>query len=278
VTSSAVPRRVVVESSNGWRALDLAELWRYRELLLFLAWRDIRLRYKQTALGVAWALLQPLLAMAVFAVVFGLLAGMPSDGVPYPLFALVGLLPWLYFANAVSATSGSLVNNANLVSKVYFPRLIVPLATTLPPLVDLVAGIVLMILALVALGRPPGGNVVLFPFFVLLAVGAATSVGVWLSAISVRYRDVRYTVPFLLQIWMFATPVVYPARLVPEQFRTLYGLNPMVSVIEGFRWSLLGTAEAPGAMLAVSAATVFLLLVTGLLYFRRLERSFADVI
>jgi lipopolysaccharide transport system permease protein len=268
----------VIAPSSGWRAIDLGELWRYRELLYFLVWRDVKVRYKQTALGAAWALLQPLLGMAIFAIFFGALARVPSDGLPYPLFAFAGLLPWTYFANAVTATSSSLVTNANLVSKVYFPRLLVPLAGVVSGLIDLGIGLGVLGLLMVAYGAAPGATVLLLPLLVALAVANALALGVWLSALDVQYRDVRYTVPFLVQVWLFATPVVYPASLVPEQFRAVYGLNPMAGVVEGFRWVLLGGAQPPGLLLAVSTAMTLTLLVSGAFYFRRMERTFADVI
>jgi lipopolysaccharide transport system permease protein len=269
---------MVIQPTRGWRALDLREVWRHRELLYFLAWRDVKVRYKQTALGAVWTLLQPLLAMAVFWVVLGHFAGMPSDGVPYPIFALVGLLPWLYFAGAVSSASGSLVANASLVSKVYFPRLIVPLAAVAPGLVDLAIGLLVLFALMASFGLFPGVSALLLPLFVLLALVTAFAVGVWLSALDVRYRDIRYTVPFLVQMWLFATPVLYPSSLVPGRFHALYGLNPMAGVVEGFRWALLGRAAPSAAIMAVSALVVTALLLSGLFYFRRVERVFADVI
>ncbi|MBI4494134.1 MAG: ABC transporter permease [Chloroflexi bacterium] len=268
----------VIEPTHGWRALDVAELWRYRELIYFLAWRDVKVRYKQTALGVAWALLQPLLAMAIFTVFFGGLARMPSDGLPYALFAYTGLLPWTYFANATTNASGSLVANSNLISKVYFPRLVIPLAGVAGGLVDLAIGFGMLVVLLVLFGVAPSANVVFLPLLVGLAVLSALSVGIWLSALDVQYRDVRYAIPFLIQVWLFATPVVYPASLVPEAYRPLYGLNPMAGVVEGFRWALLGHTAGPGPLLGVAVAVVLVLLVSGLFYFRRMERGFADVI
>lgn len=267
-----------IQPSHGWRALDLHEVWRYRDLVYLLAWRDVQVRYKQTALGVVWALLQPLVAMAIFTLFFGILIRVPSDGVPYPLFAYAGLLPWTYFANAAANSSESLVANANLISKVYFPRLVIPLAGVGSGLVDLGVGFGVLVVLLLFFGVVPTLGLLALPALVALAVLTALSVGIWLSALDVQYRDVRYAIPFLIQVWMFATPVVYPASIVPEQYRALYGLNPMVGVVEGFRWALLGRAEPPGQILAVSVCAVLAILISGLFYFRRMERSFADVI
>jgi lipopolysaccharide transport system permease protein len=273
---SLVP--TVIEPRRGWHSLQLDELWRYRELIYFLALRDVSVRYKQTALGVAWALLQPLLAMAVFTVFLGNLAKVPSDGVPYYLFAYLGLLPWTYFANALGNASSSLVSNANLVSKVYFPRLIIPTSAVLAGLVDFAVGFAALLLLLVFNQAPLSPRLLLVPFVLALAVAAALAIGTWLSALDVQYRDVRYAVPFLVQVWLFATPVVYPATLVPAAYRPLYGLNPMAGVVEAFRWALLGRGDPPLLMLAVSVLTVSVVMISGLFYFRRVERSFADVI
>lgn len=267
----------VIRPSSGWRALQLGEVWRYRELIYFLAWRDIKVRYKQTFFGVAWALLQPLGAMVVFTIVLGRLVGVPSDGVPYALFAYAGLLPWSFFSAAVTGASGSLVANTNLISKVYFPRLVIPLAAILGGLVDLAISSALLVVLLAFWGTTPRPAMLLAPLFILLAMVTALAVGVWLSALDVRYRDVRYAVPFTLQMWLFATPVVYPASLIPEPYRTLAGLNPMAAVVGGFRWATVG-GTPPGQMWVVSAVVMVALLVFGLHYFRRMERSFADVI
>ncbi|MGI9145094.1 MAG: ABC transporter permease [Chloroflexota bacterium] len=267
-----------IQPSSGWRTLDLGSLWKYRELVYFLAWRDVKVRYKQTALGVAWAILQPLAAMAVFTVFLGSLVHVPSDGLPYPLFAYVGLLPWTYFSNAAIGASSSLVTNTHLVSKVYFPRLVIPIAAVLAGLVDLGIGLVLLVGLLLVLGVSPGAGLLTLPLFVFLNILAALAVGIWLSALDVQYRDVRFAIPFLIQVWLFATPVVYPASIVPEQYRALYGLNPMAGVVEGFRWTLLGGTPLSGPLLAVSVTVVLTMLLTGLLYFRRMERTFADVI
>jgi lipopolysaccharide transport system permease protein len=269
---------VRIRPSSGWRALDLKELWRYRELLWFLALRDIQVRYKQTVLGVAWAVLQPLLTMFVFTIIFGMLAKVPSDGVPYSLFALVGLLPWQLFAYALTQSSQSLVAEQRLITKVYFPRLIVPLASVVSGLADFAVAFVLVLGAMAVYSVAPTWNLLAVPALVVFALATALAVGLWLAALNVQYRDVRYVLPFLTQMWMYATPVGYPSSLVPERIRALYGLNPMVGVVEAFRWALLGTGRPPVALMAVSALTVAALLASGLFYFRRLERQFADIV
>jgi lipopolysaccharide transport system permease protein len=258
--------------------LNLSEVWRYRELLFFLTLRDIQLRYKQTVLGVAWAVLQPLLTMAVFTIFFGNLGGLPSDGKPYALFVLAALLPWQLFAYALTQSSNSLVNEQRLITKVYFPRLIVPLASVLSGVVDFLVAFGLMLVAMPLFGLAPTWAVLTIPAFLVFALLAALAVGLWLSALNVQYRDVRYTIPFLTQFWMFLTPVAYAASLVPAAYRPLYGLNPMAGVVEGFRWALLGTEAPDWGLMAVSAVTVLLLLVGGLYYFRRMEKTFADVV
>ena len=270
----------IVRIRPAKRALDLnlRELWEYRDLLVFLAWRDITVRYKQTLLGAAWAIIQPLFSMVVFTIFFGRLAGIPSDGTAYPVFTYVALLPWQYFAAAMTQSSNSLVGSSTLLTKVYFPRLVIPLSAVLPPLVDFAIALVVLLGLMVGYRVAPTVNVVLLPAFLLVAVVAALGVGLWLSALNVPYRDVRYAVPFLVQFWMFASPVVYGSGLVPAEWRVLYGLNPMTGVIEGFRWALLGTGPGPGAMTAVSVASALLLLLSGLAYFRRMERTFADVV
>lgn len=255
----------------------LAEVWEHRELLAFLTWRDVRVRYKQTALGAAWAVLQPALTMLVFSVFFGRLAGIPSDGVPYPVFAYCGLLPWQLFAFALSGAAQSLTANERLVTKVYFPRLVLPLSAVLAGLVDFAVAFALLIPLMLVYGVRPGPAIVLLPACVALAVATAIAVGLGLCALNVRFRDVRYALPFLTQFWMFATPIAYPGSLVPERWRALLGLNPMAGVVEGFRYALLGT-PAPGPLVWVSVAVVLLALVGSLLYFLRVERAFADVI
>jgi lipopolysaccharide transport system permease protein len=267
---------IVIRSSKGWRWLDLRELWHYRELVYFLTWRDIKVRYKQTAIGVAWAVLQPLAMMGVFTLFFGRMAQMPSEGVPYPLFVLSGLVPWQLFSRALSESSSSLVTDQRLITKVYFPRLIVPLSTVLAAIVDLLIALGLLLILMPIFGSWPDVRVVALPVFLLLLVVTALGVGFWLSALNVEYRDVRYVVPFLTQFWLFVTPVIYPTSQVPEGWQFLYALNPMVSAVEGFRWSLLGIGEGPSAVMAISAAVALLLFLTGIVWFRRLERTFVD--
>ena len=269
---------VAIRPARGWSNLELGEVWQYRELLLFLIWRDIKVRYKQTALGAAWAILQPVFSMVVFSLFFGRLAKVPSDGIPYPVFAYCALLPWQLFAYALTESSNSVVANERLITKVYFPRLVIPVAGVLAGLVDFAIAFSVLIILLLSYGIHPTWTVATLPLFVLLAILTALAVGLWLSALNVQYRDVRYTVGFLTQLWLFLSPVAYPSSLVPERWRPLYGLNPMAGVVEGFRWALLGKTPAPGAMLAVSVLVVILLLAGGLFYFRRMENSFADVI
>jgi lipopolysaccharide transport system permease protein len=271
-------RVTTIRRSSSWVSLRLGELWEYRELLFFLVWRDVKIRYKQTALGAGWAVLQPLLTMVVFSVVFGRLAGLPSDGVPYPVFAYSALLPWQLFAFALSESSNSLVAHQRLISKVYFPRLIIPLSAVGVGLVDFSVSFIVLLALMAYYGIAPTLALWTVPFWALLAVSSALGVGLWLSALNVKYRDVRYTLPFVTQIWMFASPVAYASSLVPESWRALYALNPMVGVIDGFRWALLGTADPPLVTLVVSLAAVATLLLTGLIYFRRTERTFADLI
>jgi lipopolysaccharide transport system permease protein len=278
LAAAAAPRAVVIEPAKGWVGLRLRELWEYRELLYFLTWREVKVRYKQTAIGAAWALIQPLFTMLVFALFFGRLAKIPSDGVPYPVFSLAGLVPWTFFANGLAQSSNSLVGNANLVSKVYFPRLAVPIAFILSGMVDFALSFVMLVGFMLFEGVHPTARILWLPAFLLLAISTSLGVGLWLSALNVEYRDVRYAVPFVVQFWMFATPVAYSSSLVPEPWRSWYGINPMVGVVEGFRWSLLGTGHAPGTMLALSVLVSVLLLTGGAYYFRRMERNFADVI
>ncbi|MBU4455777.1 ABC transporter permease [Patescibacteria group bacterium] len=268
----------VIRPTTGWRFLDLRELWAYRELVYFLTWRDIKVRYKQTAIGVAWAVLQPLAMMAVFTLFFGRLAKVPSEGVPYPLFAFAALLPWQLFSRTISESTNSLVTDQRLITRVYFPRIIVPTATTLAAIVDFVIASGLLVLLMFIYGITPGVEVVWLPLFVLLMLVTSLGVGFWLSALNVEYRDVMYAVPFLNQFWLFLTPVVYPSSLVPEQWRVLYGLNPMAGVVEGFRWCLLGTGDGPGLMVAASAIVAVFLFVSGIVWFRRRERTFVDAI
>jgi lipopolysaccharide transport system permease protein len=258
-------------------SLQLDRLWRYRELLYFLVWRDLKVRYKQTALGIFWIVLQPLLTTFIFTVLFGLLLQVPSGDAPYPVFALAALIPWHYFSGSLTRASTSLVNSANLVTKVYFPRLIIPLTGVLAGLVDFAIGFVLLIVVMAIYGIRPAPAALLLPAFLLLAMATALGVGLWLSALNVRYRDVNYLVPFLVQIWFYATPVAYGSMLIPEQYRWLLGLNPMTGVVEGFRWALLGQ-EPPGQLFALSVTITIVILMTGLVYFRRTERTFADIV
>jgi lipopolysaccharide transport system permease protein len=275
---------VVIEPTRRLAHLRLAELWAYRELLYFLVWRDVKVRYKQTALGAAWAILQPLLTAVVFTIFFGRLAGIPSDGLPYPLFSYAGLLAWSFFAQGLSQSSASIVGSAQLITKVYFPRLVIPIAAVLSGLVDLGLAFPVVLVMMWHYGVWPGLAVLALPFLVLLGLVATVGVGLWLSALNVEYRDVRYVVPFLVQIWLFVTPVIYPASTVAA-FRArlgipawVLGLNPMAGVVEGFRWALLGAPTSPGPLIATSAVIGLLLLVSGALYFRSVERSFADVV
>ena len=276
ITDAAMPLVEIVPSS-GFRALNGRELWTYRELLYFLVWRDIKVRYKQTALGAGWAILQPMLTMGVFAVFLGRLAKVPSDGLPYPLFAFAGLIPWTYFATAVSSGSASIVASQQLISKVYFPRLLIPLASAVTPLVDAAIALATLVPLLIWFHVVPGPALVWVPAFAVLAVATAFATALWLATLTVEFRDVRYLVPFVVQFWMFATPVAYPASLVPARWRLLYGLNPMTGVVEGFRWTLVG-GPPPGPLAAVSALVVAVLLAAGLGFFRRSEGTFADVI
>jgi lipopolysaccharide transport system permease protein len=269
---------IVIEPSTGWVSLKLKELWEYRELLYFLCWRDIKVRYKQTVLGAAWAIIQPFFTMVVFSLFFGKLAKMPSDGLPYPIFVYAALVPWTFFANSLTQSSNSLVGSANLITKVYFPRLVVPISSVISNVVDFLLAFAVLLGMMVFFGIPPTANILWLPLLLALALVTALGVGLWLAALNVQFRDVRYTLPFLTQFWLFATPIAYPSSLLSEPWRTVYALNPMVGVVEGFRWALLGTATAPGLMSMVSALAALTLLVTGVFYFRRMERTFADVV
>jgi lipopolysaccharide transport system permease protein len=261
-----------------WVPLDLRALWAYRELLYFLAWRDIKVRYKQTVFGVAWAIIQPLAMMVVFSVFLGRLAGVPSDGVPYPIFVYCGLVVWQAFAGSLASATGSVVASASLVTKVYFPRLVIPVAAVAVGLVDALVGCGVLVLLLIYYHVGIAPAILTLPAFLLLAVLTALAAGVWLSALNVLYRDVRHAVPFLIQLWLFATPVVYPSSLVPETWRPLLGLNPVTGVVEGFRWALLGTDPPSLPLLALSTGASLVVLVGGLYYFRRMEQTFADAI
>lgn len=270
--------RTVIQPSRGWVSLGLDELWRYRELLYFLVWRSIKVRYKQTVLGVTWAVIQPLMTMVVFTVVFGRLAKVPSDGLPYQLFAFAALVPWTLFTKGLSQSASSLVGNQALLTKIYLPRLALPIAAVLSGLVDFVLAFGILLAMQLAFGVVPTAGIVWLPLLLMLTLVTSLGVGLWLSALNVMFRDIRYTVPFLLQMWLFATPIAYPSSLVPEKWRLLYGLNPMAGVVDGFRWALLGADTRPGPMILVSAFAAFTLLVSGAYYFRRTEKIFADVV
>ncbi|MGA2139221.1 MAG: ABC transporter permease [Verrucomicrobiia bacterium] len=268
---------LIIEPSRGWVSLQLRHLWEFRELLYFLIWRDIKVRYKQTVLGAAWAILQPLFTMVVFSLFFGRLAKVPSDGLPYPIFSFAALVPWGFFSNGLVAAANSLVGNASLIQKVYFPRLVVPISAVLSGAVDLVLSFVVLLGMMVYFHVWPTIHIVLLPAFFLLAFIASLGVGFWLSAMNVQFRDVRHTVSFLVQAWLFCTPIAYPSSLLPEPWRSVYGLNPMAGVVEGFRWALLDT-PAPGAIIWVSTLASLVVLISGAFYFRRMERIFADTI
>ncbi len=269
---------VRIEPATGWVSLKLRELWEYRELVYFLVWRDVKVRYKQTVLGAAWAIIQPFLTMVVFSLFFGQLAKVPSDGVPYPIFSYTALVPWTIFSYGLGQASNSLVSSAALIQKVYFPRLAAPIAVVLSSIVDFVPAFLVLLGMMLWYGMLPTIHVLWLPLFLLLALVTSLGVGLWLSALNVQFRDIRYTVPFLTQLWLFATPIAYPSSLLPQPWRTLYGLNPMAGVVEGFRWALLGTVAAPGAMMVLSALIALGFLVTGAFYFRRMEQTFADII
>jgi lipopolysaccharide transport system permease protein len=272
----------VIQPTRGWASLQLRALWEYRELLYFLVWRDLKVRYKQTLLGVAWIVLQPVVSMVVFSVLFGGLLKVPSGGVPYPIFAYAALLPWNYFAGSLTRSSTSLVGSAHIITKVYFPRLVIPVSGVISGLVDFAVAFLILIALMIYYGIAPTPAVALLPGFLLLAVVTALGFGLWLSALNVRYRDVQYLVPFLVQIWMYLTPVVYGTTLIPERFRFLLALNPMTGVVEGFRWALLGPhladATPPEPLFAVSVAIALLVLVSGAIFFRNTERTFADIV
>lgn len=267
-----------IEPSKGWVSLGLKELWEYRELLYFLVWRDIKVRYKQTLLGAAWAIIQPFFTMVVFSLFFGKLAKIPSDGVPYPIFAYAALVPWTFFANGLNQSSNSLVGSAQLITKVYFPRLAVPIATVFSGIVDFALAFSVLLGMMFYYNLTPTVNALWLPLFLLLALAAALGVGLWLSAMNVKFRDVRYVVPFVTQFWMFSTPIAYPSSLLSEPWRTIYGLNPMVGVVEGFRWALLGTNTSPGPIILASSLTTLAILIGGAYYFRRMEKTFADIV
>ena len=267
-----------IRPSAGLLDIDLGAVWRYRELMYYLVWREVKIRYKQAALGVAWAVLQPLFTVLIFTAIFGIFARFPSEGLPYSVFALAAVLPWTYFAEALRRSATGLVTDAELVKKIYFPRLIIPLAGAASPLVDFAFGLLVLLALMAWHGIAPGWSFLALPLWSAAAAALALAVGLWLAPINVRYRDVMHTLPFVTQVWMFATPIVYPLSMIPEKWRALYSLNPMVGIIEGFRWSLLGTGRPDLAAVGISLAVITLALLGGILYFRRMERSFADVI
>ena len=269
---------IVIEPPKGWAPIELREIWSYRELLFFLTWRDVKFRYKQTALGVAWAILQPVLTMVIFSVIFGNLAKLPSGGIPYPVFTYTALLPWQLFAFALASSSNSLVGNQSLISKVYFPRLVIPFSSVMAGVLDFGVSFLVLMGMMVFYNIQLSAIILTLPFFILLAVVSALAVGLWLSALNVQYRDVRYAIPFLTQFWMYATPIAYSSELIPEKWRWLYSLNPMTGVVEGFRWALLGESSLDVFSLGISAIVIVALLISGLYYFKRLEATFADII
>lgn len=268
-----------IEPSRGWVSLKLRELWEYRELLYFLTWRDIKVRYKQTVLGAIWAILQPFMTMIVFSLFFGKLAKVPSDGIPYPIFSYAALVPWTFFANGLTQASNSLVGSARMITKIYFPRLALPIATVVGGSVDFTLAFLVLLIMMLTYGIVPTLNALWLPLFLLLALTTSLGVSLWLSAMNVQFRDVRYTVPFITQFWLFATPIAYPSSLIQNPWlRMVYAVNPMVGVVEGFRWALLGTDTAPGPMIIVSSLAALGLFISGAYYFRRLEKTFADVV
>jgi lipopolysaccharide transport system permease protein len=276
-TKNSTPPTLIIRPPRKWVPVDFHELWNYRELLTSFTMRDIKIRYKQTALGFLWAIIQPLFMMLIFTIIFGGFAKIPSDDIPYPLFSFAALLPWMLFSEGLSRSTMSMVVNSNIMTKVYFPRLIMPISGILSPLVDFAVSIVILVILMGYYGFVPTINVIFLPLFILLALATSLGAGLWLSALNVKYRDFQYTVPFIVQLWMYASPVVYPASMIPAAFRPLYGLNPMTGVIEGFRWALLGT-EVPGSIILVSVGVVIVLLVSGMFYFRRMEQYYADIV
>jgi lipopolysaccharide transport system permease protein len=270
------PATVRIEPPHGWLELRLHEVWEYRELLYFFVWRDVKVRYKQTAIGVVWVVLQPLLTMLVFTLFFGRLAKLPSLGLPYPVFYFAAVVPWIYFAGALQNCTNVVVDNQRMITKVFFPRLILPISAVLSGLVDFSIGFIVLVIFTLAYGLHPTLAALWLPFLLLLAVMTALGVGLWAAALNALYRDVRYVIPFLVQFWMLASPVAYPSALVPERWRWLYGLNPMAGVIDGFRWAMTGHGQPPGILLLASAAGVAVILVGGLFFFQRMEGAIAD--
>ncbi len=269
---------IFIKPTKGWGSLNLRELWLYRELIYFLTWRDLKVRYKQTVLGAGWAILQPVLSMIVFSIFFGSLLNVPSEGVPYPIFSYAALLPWGVFAKALNDTGRSLVSNRAMLTKIYFPRMVIPLASVFSSLADFLIAFIVMLGLMLYYRIAPTSNIWTLPLFLLLAVITALGVGLWLSAMNVLYRDIGYMIPYITQLWFYLTPIVYSSSEVPEEWRIFYALNPMVGVVEGFRWALLGTADAPDAIIAVSATISLVIFISGMFYFRRMERTFADMV
>jgi len=269
-------RVTLIKPTNGWAALNLRDLWLYRELIFFMTWRDLKVRYKQTLLGVGWAILQPFMTMIVFSIFFGSLAQVPSDGVPYPIFTYAALIPWTLFSKALQDASRSLVANSHMITKVYFPRMILPISSVLAGVVDFLIAFLVLLGMMLYFNITPTANAWTLPLFLVLAVITAIAVGLWLSALNVLYRDINYILPFLTQFWMYLTPIAYPSSMVPEKWQAIYALNPMTGVVEGFRWALLGTGQPPGLMTFVSAGVAIILLISGMFYFKRMERLFAD--
>ena len=279
MSSIPTPRpKTRLQPSRGWIPLNLGESWAYRELIGFFVWKEIKVRYKQTVLGITWAIIQPFFTMVVFSLFFGRLARIESDGLPYPIFSFTALVPWTFFANAMTNASNSLITNANMIKKIYFPRVTLPVSMVAASLVDFILAFIVLLGMMLYYGFVPTANVVWLPLLLLLAIVVALGVGLWLSAMNVRFRDVRYTIPFITQAWLFITPIAYPSSLLDEPWKTIYGLNPMAGVVEGFRWALLGTETAPGPIILVSSVAALAILVSGLYYFRRMEKTFADLI
>ena len=271
-------RKSILKPSTGWAALNLQDLWLYRELIFFMTWRDLKVRYKQTLLGASWAILQPFLTMVVFSIFFGNLAKVPSDGVPYPIFSYTALIPWTLFSKALQDASRSLVANSHMITKVYFPRMILPLSSVIAGVVDFFIAFIVLLGMMVFFHIIPTAKIWVLPFFLLLALITAVGVGLWLSALNVLFRDINYILPFLTQFWMYLTPIAYPSSMVPLKWRVIYALNPMVGVVDGFRWALLGTGQPPGVVAMVSSIVALLLLISGMFFFRRMERLFADMV
>jgi lipopolysaccharide transport system permease protein len=273
-----LPNEIIIRPAKGWVSLYLPDLWHYRELLYFLVWRDIKVRYKQTVLGAAWAILQPLLTMLIFSLIFGTLIGLPSENVPYPVFTYTALLPWQLFAYALTRSSTSLVNSQHLFTKIYFPRLVIPISSVIAGLMDFAIAFLVLMGMILVYGIPITWRILTLPLFIVLAITTALAVGFWLSALNVKYRDVQHTIPFLTQFWMYATPIAYSISIIPERWRLVYSLNPMTGVVEGFRWALLGKTNAVGSVIIISTVVVAFLFIGGLLYFKRMEDEFADVV